>query len=286
MTDRPQSLADLIGGYLADQCTVIIDAEPQLRAGENVVHVTRVAVRRLRSTIRVFDELFDAAQAELLEEELVWWAGLLGAVRDLDILQASLSERIVGLQPELVLGPVESTIQTEIATQRKIGMDAVIAGMDSERYQKLIALVEAWRSNPPFTDEAAAPAEEVRRYVKRAEKKVNKRLAAAVAAREAAEEDGDELFHRARKAGKRHRYAVEATVPLWGSKAEKVVAARKDLQDVLGHHQDRIVQGAFLRELGARLGVRSGQNGFTYGVLYSEVVAAGKTLTDDLKPFL
>ncbi|HEV2930197.1 MAG TPA: CHAD domain-containing protein, partial [Propionibacteriaceae bacterium] len=61
MTDRPQSLADLIGGYLADQCTVIIDAEPQLRAGENVVHVTRVAVRRLRSTIRVFDDLFDAA---------------------------------------------------------------------------------------------------------------------------------------------------------------------------------------------------------------------------------
>jgi len=286
MTDRPQSLADLIGGYLADQCTVIIDAEPQLRAGENVVHVTRVAVRRLRSTIRVFDELFDAAQAELLEEELVWWAGLLGAVRDLDILQASLSERIAGLQPELVLGPVESTIQTEIATQRKIGMDAVIAGMDSERYRKLIALVEAWRSSPPFTDAAAAPAEEVRRYVKRAEKKVNKRLAAAVAAREAAEEDGDELFHRTRKAGKRHRYAVEATVPLWGSKAEKVVAARKDLQDVLGHHQDRIVQGAFLRELGARLGVRSGQNGFTYGVLYSEVVAAGKTLTDDLKPFL
>ena len=285
MTDRPQSLADLIGGYLAEQCTVIIDAEPQLRAGENVVHVTRVAVRRLRSTIRVFDELFDAAQAGLLEEELVWWAGLLGAVRDLDILQASLSERIGGLPPELVLGPVESTIQTEIATQRKIGMDAVIAAMDSEHYRKLIVLVEAWRSNPPFTDEAAAPAEEVGRYVKRAEQKVNKRLAAAVAAREV-EEDGDELFHRARKAGKRHRYAVEASVPLWGSKAEKVVAARKDLQDVLGHHQDRIVQGAFLRELGARLGARSGQNGFTYGVLYSEVVAAGRTLLDDLKPFL
>ena len=42
---------------------MIIDAEPQLRAGENVIHVTRVAVRRLRSTIRVFDELFDVAQA-------------------------------------------------------------------------------------------------------------------------------------------------------------------------------------------------------------------------------
>jgi CHAD domain-containing protein len=288
MAEQPETLADLVGGYLAEQCTVIIDAEPKLRAQENVVHVTRVAVRRLRSTIRVFDDLFDETRAAALEQELVWWAALLGAVRDLDILQASLSARIAGLPPELVLGPVESTVQTEIATQRKIGMDEVLAAMDSERYRKLITLIHSWRLDPPFTDAATAPAEEVKRYVKRAEKKVTKRLAAAVAARETAEDgkDGDELFHRARKAGKRHRYAVEATVPLWGGKAEKVVAQRKDLQDVLGHHQDRIVQAAFLRELGARLGVRSGQNGFTYGVLYAEVVAAGNTLVHDLKPFL
>jgi hypothetical protein len=64
------------------------------------------------------------------------------------------------------------------------------------------------------------------------------------------------------------------------------VAARKDLQDVLGLHQDRMVQAAFIRELGARLGVRSGQNGFTYGVLYAEVVAEGTTLVADLQPFL
>ena len=284
MTDQPQSLADLVGAYLAEQCAVIIEAEPKLRAGENVIHVTRVAVRRLRSTIRVFADLFDEAKAAQLEEELVWWAELLGAVRDLDILQASMTARIADLPPELVLGPVESTIQTEIASQRKVGMDAVLAAMDSGRYGELTALVQDWRSDPPWTDEAVAPADGVTRYVKRADKKVNKRLAAAVAARQASE-NGDELFHRARKAGKRHRYAVEATIPLWGSKAEKIVAARKDLQDVLGHHQDRIVQAEFLRDLGVRLGVRSGQNGFTYGVLYGEVVAEGKTLIADLEQF-
>jgi CHAD domain-containing protein len=256
-----------------------------------VVHVTRVAVRRLRSTIRVFGDLFDEAKAGALEEELVWWAALLGAVRDLDILLASLSERIASLPPDLVLGPVESTVQTEIAVRRKIGMDSVVAAMDSDRYRKLMTMLHSWRLDPPFTETAAAPAEEVKRYVKRADKKVNKRLAAAVATRQAAAdgeaaEDGDELFHSARKAGKRHRYAVEATIPLWGHKAEKVVAARKNMQDVLGHHQDRIVQAAFLRELGSRLGVRSGQNGFTYGVLYADVVAAGTTLVEDLKPYL
>ncbi len=64
MNAKPaKTLNDLIGAYIAEQCTVIIDAEDRLRAGENVVHVTRVAVRRLRSTIRVFADLFDVPQA-------------------------------------------------------------------------------------------------------------------------------------------------------------------------------------------------------------------------------
>ena len=282
----PSTLRDLVGGYLAEQCTVILDAEAALRGGENVVHVTRVAVRRLRSTLRVFGDLFDVAPAAHLEDELVWWAGLLGAVRDLDILAQGLTAEIAALPAELVLGPVESTISTEIATARKAGMDVVLEAMDSERYRNLLALVQEWRSNPPFTAAADAPADKVKGYVKRAEKKVRKRLAAAVAAREAGEEGADELFHSARKAGKRHRYAVEAAVPLWGAKAEKIVAARKDLQDVLGHHQDRAVTGAFLRDLGGRLGVRCGVNGFTYGLLYARTVGGGDTLVHDLKPYL
>jgi len=286
MTEQPSTLRALVGAYLTEQCTVIIDAEPALRSGENVVHVTRVAVRRLRSTIRVFGDLFDVAQAGHLEDELVWWAGLLGAVRDLDILAKELTAQISELPPELVLGPVESTISTEIATARKAAMDVVREAMDSERYRKLVALVQAWRSDPPFTAAADVPADKVKGYVKRAEKKVRKRLAAAVAAREAGEEGADELFHTARKAGKRHRYAVEAAVPLWGAKAEKIVAARKDLQDVLGHHQDRAVSADFLRELGARLGVRCGVNGFSYGLLYARVTGAGDTLVDDLRPYL
>ena len=52
-----------------------------------------------------------------------------------------------------------------------------------------------------------------------------------------ADEPSDELFHRARKASKRHRYAVEAALPVWGGKADKIISQRKDLQDLLGNHQ-------------------------------------------------
>jgi CHAD domain-containing protein len=286
MTEAPSTLRELVGAYLTEQCTVIIDAEPALRSGENVVHVTRVAVRRLRSTIRVFGDLFDVAQAGHLEDELVWWAGLLGVVRDLDILAEGLTSELAELPAELVLGSVASAISTEIAAERKAGMDVVLETMGSERYRTLVGLVHAWRDAPPFTAAADIPADKVKGYVKRAEKKVRKRLAGAVAAREAGEEGADELFHSARKAGKRHRYAVEATLPLWGAKAEKIVAARKDLQDVLGSHQDRAVSAAFLRELGGRLGVRCGVNGFTYGLLYGRIVAAGDRLVEDLRPYL
>jgi CHAD domain-containing protein len=285
MPFQPATARDVVGEYISEQCTVIIDSENQLRAGENVIHTTRVAVRRLRSTIRVFSELFDPSESGHLVQELVWWAGLLGNVRDMDILAQRQAALLDELPSELTLGPVASTIQAELAVRRKQAMDAMLKALDSERYRKLVGLVHHWRSDPPFTAAADASADSIDSAIKKARKRVSKRLGAAVAARRAGE-PSDELFHRARKATKRHRYAVEAAVPVWGSKADKIISQRKDLQDVLGNHQDSIVSAAFLRELGGRLGIRSGQNGFSYGILYAREIEAGDSLLDDLKPFL
>jgi CHAD domain-containing protein len=282
---KPATARDLVGDYVAEQCTVIIDSEVQLRAGEDVIHSTRVAVRRLRSTIRVFSDLFDAAEVALLEEELVWWAGLLGGVRDMDILAQRQAALLEELPAELILGPVASTIQTELAVQRKRAMDEMLEALNSERYRKLIGLIHHWRADPPFTAAADASADSIDSAIKKAKKKADKRLATAVAARRA-DVPSDELFHRARKASKRHRYAVEAALPMWGSRADKIILQRKHLQDLLGNHQDSIVSAAFLRDLGGRLGIRSGQNGFSYGVLYAREVQAREALLDDLKPFL
>ncbi|HLM23136.1 MAG TPA: CHAD domain-containing protein [Propionibacteriaceae bacterium] len=285
MNNKAGSARDLIADYLSEQCTVIIDSEAQLRAGENVVHAVRVAVRRMRSTIRVFADFFEPSEAAHLEEGLVWWAGLLGEVRDMDILaqrQAALLDELPG---ELILGPVASTIQVELAAQRKQAADAMTEALDSERYRKLIGLIHRWRSDPPFTSAADAPADAIDPLIKKAKRKVNRRLTSAAAARLAGQ-PSEELFHRARKASKRHRYAVEAALPVWGSKADKIISQRKDLQDLLGNYHDSIVSAAFLRELGTRLGIRSGQNGFSYGVLYAREVQAGEALLDDLKSFL
>jgi CHAD domain-containing protein len=285
MNDKSATARDVIGGYLVEQCTVIIDSEAQLRAGEEVVHTTRVAVRRLRSTLRVFAELFDPGEAGRLEEELVWWANLLGEVRDLDILTQRQAALLAEVPPELILGPVASTIQTELAARRKAAVDAMTDTLNSARYRKLVALIHHWRADPPFTYVADSPSDALDPAIKKAKKKARNRLATAVEVRQAGE-PSDEMLHRARKASKRYRYAVEAAAPIWGTKADKIVAQRKDLQDLLGNYQDSIVSAAFLRELGARLGSRSGQNGFSYGMLYVREIATGDSLLEDLKPFL
>ena len=40
-----------------------------------------MAARRLRSTLRIFGDVVDAAPGEELNNELVWYANLLGQVR-------------------------------------------------------------------------------------------------------------------------------------------------------------------------------------------------------------
>jgi CHAD domain-containing protein len=267
MNDQPELVRDLVAIYLAEQCRVLIEAEPQLRAGEPVVHTTRVAVRRLRSTLRTCAELFEPARVEALEPELVWWAGLLGAVRDLDILAQRMSVHLTELPVELVLGPVANTITTEIAAQRKVHFDEVMAAMDSQRYRALVIELHRWQSGPPVTESADVAVAEIEHYVTRAGKKLDKRVENAAKACRTGDEHADGMLHRARKAGKRHRYIVELARPIWGAKAEKIVDRRKKLQDVLGDHQDSHVAAAFVRELGARVGTHEGQNGFTYGVL-------------------
>ena len=50
--------------------------------GSDPIHDTRVAIRRLRSTLRVFGTLLDGASIAGGDDGLEWFAGLLGEVRD------------------------------------------------------------------------------------------------------------------------------------------------------------------------------------------------------------
>jgi inorganic triphosphatase YgiF len=71
---EPSTLGELVAAYIAAQCDVLASNDVGLRTCAPEVHQTRVAARRLRSTLRIFGDVVDAAPGEELNDELVWYA--------------------------------------------------------------------------------------------------------------------------------------------------------------------------------------------------------------------
>lgn len=251
-----------VAEYVQDQAGEILLGDVALRdrPEPETVHRTRVAIRRLRSTLRTFGPAFaiDAQVAGRLDEDLRWLAGLLGPIRDNDILARRLIAEVGELPPERVLGPVVREIEETLAAERTAAIRAWrVAGAD-ERYTALLATLTGWLVEVPLADarlDGRAVLDRARRTAERRRKRAK---------------DDPEALHRARKAAKRLRYAAElldGVVP----KAAKTVSWAKQQQTLLGDHQDLMVAADFLRRKGAEVGSRAGHNGFTYGLLLARV---------------
>ncbi|MDT4943424.1 MAG: hypothetical protein QOH14_157 [Pseudonocardiales bacterium] len=261
---RTKRARDVLAGYVAEQQRVMLAGDLALRrADDSVVHKTRVATRRLRSTLRVYGELFDADRAAALDTELRWYAALLGELRDRQVLIKRLDAMLDELDESVQLGPVRTRVHAELSPEKAERWQLLVAALSGDRYLSLLADVDGLVRQPPWTPLGEAPAQILAERVERAEKRVSKRL-------ERANATGDvQLLHSARKAAKRARYAAEAAEPVIGKKAAASHAKRyQKLQDLLGEHQDSMVSAELLRRLGAKAGTTRGQNGFAFGILY------------------
>jgi len=250
------TVGELVAAFLAAQCDVLASNDVGFRTGTPAVHKTRVAARRLRSTLRVFDDVVDSAPAEELNDELVWYADLLGQVRDQDILSNRLTKEIADLPPEQVRGSVEAEIKEHLAAEREEAVEQLNEGMRTSRYDHLVQLLRAWRTAPPFTDAAGEKQAAAVKYVEKAKRKADKRLRKA---------DGDiEELHRARKATKRARYAAELVEPANGE-MKAIARDAEELQTLLGEHQDAVIAAGFLARISED--IQTEESGFTYGIL-------------------
>ncbi len=267
---------ELLTAYLDTQVQAIVGGDVWLRRGLDPIHATRVGIRRFRSTLRVFKKMLDPAARTRLDEELSWYAGVLGEVRDRQVQRARFAAAVTDLPDELVLGPVAARIENDLLAEQLRYRAELMETVDSDRYRAVLAALARWRTAPPLTEDATAGARVLKKAARKARRKADKRLAAAL-------EDGDdEALHRARKAAKRARYAAELTRGLVGKKkGKKRVAAYKKVQKVLGEHQDSVVALGTLRALGARAGSTDGENGFTFGLLYGLELQAARRARDD-----
>jgi CHAD domain-containing protein len=88
----------------------------------------------------------------------------------------------------------------------------------------------------------------------------------------------DVALHRARKAAKRARYAVELAAPVGRPKhAKKIIKRYKGIQDLLGEHQDAVVAAQLLRDHAARAAITPT---ITYGLLYAREEATAQRTRD------
>ena len=227
----PEGLPGVVVTYVRDQCAAVLVGDVRLRDDPTpeVVHDTRVGIRRLRSTLRLFDHVV-AGPPEGLDEDLKWMANLLSPIRDADIL----SHRV----GEAVDDQARKEVERELATIRDAAKKEWQAAWDDPRYRGVMATLVRWYASVPVGDNVRV---RPKKTLHKAKKKVRRRLAQATDAHG---------LHQARKAAKRLRYAADLLEPAM-PKAGKVADEAKELQTTLGEHQDLAVAATFVRELGA-----------------------------------
>ncbi len=230
------SPAEALRAALRDQLAELLAHDPGTRLGTDAedLHQLRVATRRLRAFLRASRAFVDKDWADELRAELGWLGGELGRVRDLDVLIEHLREESASLEREEVKAfrPVLTALGRERGRQRR----TLVRGLESDRYLALLDRLET--VDPPIL-EAETTLEAIWRREFQRLRRAMKELGPAPA---------DDALHAARIHAKRARYAAELARPALGKRAARFLEAAKELQDVLGTHQDAVVAEQVLRE--------------------------------------
>ena len=263
---KPESPAtDVIKSAFAECIASLLRHDPLVRTSPDPegVHQSRVATRKLRSHLRTFGPLLDAAWADSLRSELGWLAMGLGSVRDSEVLLDRLRQRASTL-PETDTRSAASLVQVlagEVATMRK----KLMVELGSPRYVDLLERLVTAAHVPATLPDADLPASSVLPPLAAGPWR---RLRSAV--RQLPDPPSDPELHRIRILAKRARYAAEAVAPVVGAGAAAFARGAARLQTVLGEHQDSVTAQAWLRR--APL---SGRRAFVAGELIAmEHVAA------------
>lgn len=241
-----ESAAGAVATYLREQCEPVLALTAAGLTDPETVHDTRVALRRLRSTVRTFAGLFEPGPARRLDREARWLAGLLGELRDPDVLAERIADQ-AGRAADLTAAEV-APVLADLADQRERALAVADRELGSPRFADLRTALKLWRDDPPLRAGASAAAAELVDRVRQAGRTEKKRVRRA--ARDGAD---DETLHRARKAAKRHRYALELEdrLPRRRSAKQRRKHRRRarysrKLHQRLGRHQDAVVAAEFL----------------------------------------
>ncbi|MFC4855733.1 CHAD domain-containing protein [Actinophytocola glycyrrhizae] len=244
---------DAVLAYVGAQFAELVAQDLLVRRdAPDAVHQMRVAARRLRAVLRVYRRLLPGT--ERMSTDLRWLGRRLADARDLEVLEEHLRAAVAALPSELVVGPVSGRLTRHFSPAAAAAREVVTDTLADQRYRGMLDDLAGLLAEPDLGPRAAKrAAKELPKHLRRAYRKTKRRLS-------------DDTPHRARKAAKRYRYALEAAEPALGRAAKEARKRAKDLTKVLGEHQDGTVAQPVLRDLGMQAHM-AGENGFTYGLL-------------------
>jgi CHAD domain-containing protein len=241
---------ELIETALAASTASLVGHLARVGVHEDVeaVHQARVAIRRLRSDLKTARPLLDYRSVRPLRGELDWLMDKLGAVRDLDVLLARLhsDSRAITARDRAGIEAVIGQAQED----RTQAYEALRAALRTPRCAALLEETARLVAAPPFKSRRAIlPAADVLPQLVRGPLRELRREVQ----RQGAHPD-DHGLHRIRISVKRVRYAAELAAPAAGKQAKRAARGLARVQTVLGEHNDAVVAGERLRDLGARTG--------------------------------
>ncbi|NCT83107.1 MAG: CYTH and CHAD domain-containing protein [Comamonadaceae bacterium] len=216
-------------GAICDECldhlgrSVIGLAEGDAGLRAEHVHQARVAIRRLRSALRVFRGWVQAPPAELVDGLRTLFTEL-GRVRDADVLAGSIAAELrqAGAPP--------------LAWPAAAGAPDPAALVRSEATQRLLLAWIAWRAGLAPADPPQQAQQALKALARRRLRRWQQALAEGCRGFDALDATA---LHRLRKRVKRQRYALELLAPLLPPKrAARQLQALAAAQQALGEMTD------------------------------------------------
>ncbi|MGE5140783.1 MAG: CHAD domain-containing protein [Rudaea sp.] len=214
--------------------------EDAVRKGDDAdaIHDMRVATRRMRSAFRLLARYYsgkNAKKAQALTREL---AGLLGTVRDLDVMLDGLRSfaATLPLERQRSLDPLISDWQARRARAQK----DLVHFLDAQDYREWVKRVERFIESKNESDAARVgdviPWMLWKRYTKVREFEPR------------AQQAGLATLHRLRIQCKRLRYAIEFFAETLGPESQTLLDPLIALQDYLGELHDADVASQLVTE--------------------------------------
>jgi CHAD domain-containing protein len=236
---------------IAHECVRQLAANTQgalLDENPEFVHQMRVALRRLRSALRLFRPHLPAPIMRDVKPELQWLAAQLGKVRDWDVLVGETLPRLLRAQPGARPGAAERAIVAAVKARRDAAARSMHRALRSRRFAALLSELARVLALLQL-DEPAAAKKRPRLSTFAAHKLQKAHARLRFKPRELQGMTPD-ARHQVRIDAKRLRYAVEFFSSLYPPKAAARYAERlAALQDALGTLNDHAVAADLLASL-------------------------------------